>query len=499
MLKKILIANRGEIAVRIIRACREMDIASVAVYSAIDRKAPHVLLADEAYNIGPAPASESYLRADKIIDTAKKCSAEAIHPGYGFLSENGEFAKNCEDNGIIFIGPLPDAIRKMGSKTEAREIMSKAGVPIVPGCEGVSDPDEALTEAEKIGYPVMIKASFGGGGKGMRVVEEAKVLPAALESAAREALSAFGNGIVYMEKFLPDPRHIEIQVLADNHGNVIHLGERECSIQRRHQKVVEESPSAVITDEIRSAMSEAAVQAAKACGYRNAGTVEFMYSQGKFYFLEMNTRLQVEHPVTELITGVDLVKEQILIASGEPLRLKQEDIRRRGHAIECRIYSEDENFLPAIGTIDDYVVPQGPGIRVDGGVELGSEISVHYDPMIAKLLVWGEDRLTAISRMKRALSEYRIGGVSTTIPFCMTVMNNKSFVEGDYNTGFVAKHFKEFAQPPDDVFKAAVTAASIYHLKDKSSGNNFLPYVEGTLKGSPGLGWRDTGRMENLR
>ena len=499
MFDKILIANRGEIALRVIRACREMGITSVAVYSDIDRRAPHVLLADEAYNIGPAPASESYLRADKILEVAKKCKADGVHPGYGFMSENGEFAKECEASGITFIGPLPDAIRMMGSKTEARDIMSKAGVPIVPGCEGVSDPDEALAEAEKIGYPVIIKASFGGGGKGMRVVENAKSLPAALEAAGREALSAFGNGTVYMEKFLADPHHIEIQVLADNFGNTIHIGERECSIQRRHQKVVEESPSAIITEDIRSQMGEAAVQAAKACGYRNAGTVEFMFSQGKFYFLEMNTRLQVEHPVTELVTGIDLVKEQILIASGEKLRYQQSDITRRGHAIECRIYSEDENFLPATGTINDYVVPQGPGIRVDGGVELGSEISVHYDPMIAKLLVWGEDRPTAITRMKRALTEYRIGGVCTTIPFCLTVMDNEEFIKGDYNTGFVAKHFTEFPKPPEDVLKAALAAASIYHLKDKSSSTETLPYVEGTLEGSPRLGWRVTGRVENLR
>ena len=499
-ISKILIANRGEIALRIIRACREMDITSAAVYSEIDRKAPHVLLADEAYLIGPAPASESYLRGDKIIQTAKNCRAQAVHPGYGFLSENGDFAEACADNGLIFIGPPPAAIRLMGAKTEARAMMSAAGVPVVPGCDGVADPDTAIREAEKIGYPVMIKASFGGGGKGMRIVESEKNLPAALESAAREAKSAFGDGTVYLEKFLPNPRHIEFQVLADHHGNVIHLGERECSIQRRHQKVIEESPSPAINDEIRAEMGQAAIKATIACGYRSAGTVEFMFAGGKYYFLEMNTRLQVEHPVTELITGLDLVREQILIASGEPLRFRQEEIEHRGHAIESRIYSEDENFLPVTGTITDYVVPQGPGVRVDGGVSLGSEISVHYDPMIAKLLTWGEDRLTAIARMKRALREYRISGVKTTIPFCLAVMEDPDFIDGDYHTGFVGeKAVSGYRQPPDEIMKAVAVAASLFHIND--SGNTKIEAVKtpGSAQQSNRPGWKAAGRMENLR
>ena len=497
-ISKILIANRGEIALRVIRACRDMGIASVAVYSEIDRKAPHVLLADEAYLIGPAPAAESYLRGDRIIEAAKLCGAEAVHPGYGFLAENGDFAEMCADNGIIFIGPPPNAIRSMGSKTEARAIMSEAGVPVVPGGDGVAEADIALVEAERIGYPVLIKAVFGGGGKGMRVVETAQALPNALESAARESASAFGNGTVYLEKFLKHPRHIEIQVLADHYGNVIHLGERECSIQRRHQKVIEESPSVVIDGATRRAMGQAALQAAKACGYQNAGTVEFMYTEGKYYFLEMNTRLQVEHPVTELITGIDLVREQIFIAQGQPLRFKQEDVEFQGHAIECRIYSEDENFLPDTGTISDYVVPQGPGVRVDGGVQSGNAITVHYDPMISKLLTWGEDRNTAVARMKRALGEYRISGVQTTIPFCLAVMENEDFISGDYHTGFVGvnKVFTRIATP-DELLKAMAAAVSLLHTNERRADNQTKLDNQG---GQPRQrNWVMTGRGENIR
>ncbi|MBL7191022.1 acetyl-CoA carboxylase biotin carboxylase subunit [bacterium] len=496
-IRKILIANRGEIALRVIRACREMGIISAAVYSEIDRKAPHVLLADEAYLIGPAPARESYLKADKIVETAKKCGADAIHPGYGFLAENSGFAQMCADEGIIFIGPPPNAISAMGSKTEARAIMTQAGVPVVPGCEAVEADESALKEAERLGYPVMIKAAYGGGGKGMRIVHEPGSLLKSLESASREALSSFGNGTVYLEKYLVNPRHIEIQILADLQGNVIHLGERECSIQRRHQKVIEEAPSPVIDEQTRSAMGEAAVNAAKACGYINAGTVEFMYSQGKFYFLEMNTRLQVEHPVTEMVTGVDLVKEQILIAGGEPLRYKQKGITRRGHAVECRIYSEDENFLPDTGILTEYIVPQGPGVRVDGGVYQGSEISVHYDPMIAKLIVWGEDRLTAIERMKRALHEYRISGVKTGIPFLLTVLNHQDFIEGDYHTGFIeAQKLTAGAEIPGDALRAMAAAAALFHAKlkehqiNKSSNTDNIPRKSG---------WLTAGRLEGIR
>ena len=492
---KILIANRGEIALRVIRACREMSIESVAVFSDIDRKAPHVLLADEAYLIGPAPARDGYLRGDIIVETAKKCGADAVHPGYGFLSENGDFAQLCADNGIIFIGPPPEAIRAMGSKTEARAIMTAAGVPVVPGCEAVAGGEAALKEAEKIGYPVLIKAAFGGGGKGMRVVSEPDSLPGALESASREALSAFGNGTVYLEKFLMNPRHIEIQVLADAHGNVIHLGERECSIQRRHQKVIEEAPSAAIDESTRNAMGEAAVNAAKACGYVNAGTVEFMYSQGEFYFLEMNTRLQVEHPVTEMVTGVDLVREQIIIARGQPLRYKQEDITRNGHAIECRIYSEDENFLPTTGVVTDYIVPQGPGVRVDGGIYQGSEITVYYDPMIAKLVVWGENRSIAIARMKRALHEYRISGVKTGIPFLLMVLDHPVFIEGDYNTGFVEIYgFRPGEAVSEDVIRAAAVAAALFHNRNGGKLN-----VEKEKDSHRKSEWLIAGRLEGIK
>ena len=497
-ISKILIANRGEIALRVIRACRDMGITSVAVYSEIDRKAPHILLADEACLIGPPPAVESYLRGDKIIEAAKSRGADAIHPGYGFLAENGGFAQACADNGIIFIGPPPSAIRSMGSKTEARAIMSQAGVPVVPGGEAVAEAGSALNEAERIGYPVLIKAAFGGGGKGMRIVESPEALPNALESAARESASAFGNGTVYLEKFLKNPRHIEIQVLADNYGNVIHLGERECSIQRRHQKVIEESPSMAIDEPTRRAMGQAAVQSSQACGYQNAGTVEFMFSNGEFYFLEMNTRLQVEHPVTELITGIDLVREQILIAQGQPLRFKQEDIKFQGHAIECRIYSEDENFLPDTGIINDYVVPQGPGVRVDGGIQSGNAITVHYDPMIAKLLTWGENRNTAVARMKRALREYRIAGVHTTIPFCLAVMEHQDFISGDYHTGFVGENkVSTRIEPPEELLKAMAATASIFHLAEVESNDRKRLNDQG--KPQSQKGWIITGRRENIR
>jgi acetyl-CoA carboxylase biotin carboxylase subunit len=475
---KILIANRGEIALRVIRTCRDLGITSVAVYSEIDRSAPHTLLADEAYPIGPAPARESYLRGDKIIEVAKRCGAEAIHPGYGFLAENEDFARLCANNNIVFIGPPAEAIHTMGSKTEARAIMSKAGVPVVPGCGQIEEVTEALAQARKIGYPVLIKADYGGGGKGMRTIHDEKTLPSAFESAKREALSAFGNGAVYLEKFLENPRHIEIQLLVDHFSNAIHLGERECSIQRRHQKVIEETPSVVIDQATRQAMGAAAVQAAKACGYRNAGTVEFMYSQGKFYFLEMNTRLQVEHPITEMITGLDLVREQIAIASGEPLRFNQNDIIRRGHAIECRIYSENENFLPVTGTISEYIIPQGPGVRVDGGVGANSQISVHYDPLIAKLITWGEDRTIAMARMARALREYRIGGVETTIPFCLKVLKNPDFISGDYDTGFVAKHrFNEEEEHFSQLWPALTTAVSLFHLQKSNFREKSLPSI----------------------
>ncbi|MBD3166696.1 acetyl-CoA carboxylase biotin carboxylase subunit [bacterium] len=445
MFEKILVANRGEIAVRVIRACHLLGIKAVAVYSDVDRLSQHVLLADEAYPIGPAPASESYLRGDKIIDVALSRGAQAIHPGYGFLSENADFAQQVTDAGLTWIGPPPSAIASMGSKTQARSIMQKAGVPVVPGSPaGIERDEEAKKTAEKIGYPVLIKAAMGGGGKGMRVVHEPDELINALEGARRESLAAFSSPLVYLEKYIERPRHIEIQVFADHHGNVIHLGERECSIQRRHQKVVEESPSAVVTPKLREQMGSAAVDAAKACGYQNAGTVEFLVDPDlNFYFLEMNTRLQVEHPVTEMVTGIDLVQLQIRSAAGEVLPYKQEDIRQRGHAIEFRVYSEDSlgNFLPSTGTISYPKPPDGFGIREDSGVSAGGKISIHYDPMISKLVVWGKDRPEAIDRMKRALTEYRIAGLRTTIPFGIFVMNNESFRKGEIDTGFVAREF----------------------------------------------------------
>lgn len=443
MFNKILIANRGEIAVRVIRACRELGIRSVAVFSEADRLAQHVLMADEAHLIGPPPASESYLKGEKIVEVAKLHGAEAIHPGYGFLSENAEFAQLVNDSGLTWIGPPPEAIEVMGSKTAARKMMMSAGVPVVPGTpEGIEDDEEAADYSRKVGYPVLIKAAMGGGGKGMRVVRKPEELTSALESARRESLNAFGSPIVYIEKYLERPRHIEFQVFADHHGNFIHLGERECSIQRRHQKVVEEAPSPLMTPELREKMGQSAVDAAKACGYRNAGTVEFLVDEDRsYYFLEMNTRLQVEHPVTEMVTGVDLCKLQIKVANGQPLPFDQDEIRINGHAIEVRIYSEDtlNNFLPTTGKIRYLKPPDGFGIREDSGIREGGEISIHYDPMISKLIAWGENRDDAIKRMIRALSEYRITGVRTTIPFGLFVMRNQAFKDGNFDTSFVER------------------------------------------------------------
>ncbi len=445
MFQKILIANRGEIAVRVIRACHELGVSAVAVYSDVDRLAQHVLLADEAYHIGAAAASQSYLQGDRIIEVARSCGAEAIHPGYGFLSENADFAQAVTDAGLVWIGPPPSAIAAMGSKTKARTIMQKAGVPVVPGtAASIKDDTDAARIAEQIGYPVLIKAAMGGGGKGMRVVREPGNLMKALEGARRESMSAFSSSKIYLEKYLERPRHIEIQVFADQHGNTVHLGERECSIQRRHQKVVEESPSPVMTPELREKMGQSAVEAARACGYRNAGTVEFLVDEDmSYYFLEMNTRLQVEHPITEMVTGIDLAQLQIRVAAGEPIPFRQEDVRMNGHAIEFRIYSEDSlgNFLPYTGKIKYLKPPDGYGVREDSGVSEGDEITIHYDPMISKLVAWGKHRKEAIARMRRALSEYRITGVRTTIPFGLYVMDNKAFREGKFDTSFVDREF----------------------------------------------------------
>jgi len=442
-LRSILVANRGEIAVRIIRTCRELGKRTIAVYSDADARSPHVSAADEAYRIGPPPARESYLRSDTIIETALRAGADAIHPGYGFLSENPNFAAAVRDAGLVFIGPPPESIRAMGDKTSARELMRAAGVAVVPGTPGpISSAEEARAFCEHAGLPVLLKAAAGGGGKGMRVVFSMEELPAALAGAQSEALSAFGDGRVYAEKYLEHTRHIEIQILADTAGNVIHLGERECSIQRRHQKVVEESPSVAITEAVRERMGEMAVRAGKACGYVNAGTVEFLFdAHGNFYFLEMNTRLQVEHPVTELRTGLDLVAEQLHIAEGE--RLRQQDVVFRGHAIECRICAEDveHDFMPVTGPLHHLRPALGPGVRDDRGVEAGGEVSLYYDPMIAKLVCWANTRDECMARMLRALSEYEVVGVKTNIPFCEFVMRHPAFRSGNFNTHFVQEHF----------------------------------------------------------
>ncbi|GAB4127827.1 MAG: acetyl-CoA carboxylase biotin carboxylase subunit [Raineya sp.] len=444
-IKKLLVANRGEIAVRVMRSAKEMGIETVAVFSTADRKALHVRYADQAVCIGEAPSSESYLRGDKIIEVAQQVGADAIHPGYGFLSENANFAKAVQAAGLIFVGPPIEAIEVMGSKLAAKEAVKHFDVPMVPGTAGaITDVREAKKIAKEIGYPVLIKASAGGGGKGMRVVENQEEFEEQMERAVSEAISAFGDGAVFIEKYITAPKHIEVQILGDMHGNIVHLFERECSIQRRHQKVIEEAPSPVLTPQVRKAIGEAAVKVAQACHYYNAGTVEFvMDSNLNFYFLEMNTRLQVEHPVTEQITGVDLVKEQIRIAQGEPISFRQEDLHILGHAIEVRVYAEDpkNNFLPDIGKLQTYKRPQGAGIRIDDGFEQGMEIPIYYDPMIAKLIATGKNREEAISRMIRAIEEYQITGIETTLNFCKYVLEHPVFVSGKFDTNFVKNYF----------------------------------------------------------
>lgn len=441
MFNKVLIANRGEIAVRIIRACREMGIATVAVYSQADRQALHVKLADEAYCIGPVASKESYLNVTSLISVATLTGADAIHPGYGFLAENADFAEISTVCGIAFIGPDAEAINKMGAKAVARETMKKAGVPTVPGTEGIiEDVEEAVRVAREIGYPVIVKATAGGGGKGMRVATNEEELLKSIRQAQKEAETAFGNPGVYLEKYLEEPRHVEIQIMADRYGNTVHLGERDCSIQRRHQKLVEEAPSPALTEELRKQMGEAAVKAAQAVSYHGAGTVEFLLDKhGQFYFMEMNTRIQVEHPVTELITGIDLIKEQIRVAAGYPLSFQQEDVKINGWAMECRINAENpgKNFMPSPGKVDSYLPPGGFGVRIDSAVYAGYEISPFYDSMVAKVIVWGKDRQDAIQRMKRALDEFVIEGISTTIPFHQRLLEHEVFIKGDFNTKFL--------------------------------------------------------------
>ena len=470
-IQKILVANRGEIALRVMRSVREMGIRTVAVYSEADRQSLHVRFADEAVCIGPPPSSESYLRMDVIIEAAKKTGADAIHPGYGFLSENEDFARAVIAAGLIFIGPPPEAIEVMGSKLAAKNAAAKFNVPLVPGTsEPIDDIAKAKKLSREIGYPVLIKASAGGGGKGMRIVNKEEEFEEQMERAVSEATSAFGDGSVFIEKYVSRPRHIEFQIFGDQHGNVVHLFERECSIQRRHQKVVEEAPSAVLTTELREAMGQAAINVAKSCGYYNAGTVEFIFDESrKFYFLEMNTRLQVEHPVTEQITGLDLVKLQVRIAEGERIPFRQEDLRISGHAIEVRVYAEDpaNNFLPDIGTLKTYRRPQGHGIRVDDGFEEGMSIPLYYDPMIAKMICHAETREAAIEKMIRAIDDYQITGAETTLGFCRFVMQHEAFRSGNFDTKFVEQYFqpavlKQAALHADEDILAAALAVRTF-------------------------------------
>lgn len=445
-MKKVLVANRGEIALRIIRSIKEMGIKTVAIYSDADREMPFVMAADEAVNVGPAPSSMSYLKMDTIIDKAIELGVDGIHPGYGFLSENAEFARKLKKANIKLIGPSPESMEVMGDKLAAKEAVSGYDIPMVPGSKGaIDDKEEALRVATEVGYPLLIKASAGGGGKGMRLVEHAGELNEQMDRAISEAISAFGDGAVFIERFVTNPRHIEIQVLADEHGNTVHLFERECSIQRRHQKVIEEAPSSILTPEVRDAMGAAAIKVAKACDYVGAGTVEFLVDDKlNFYFLEMNTRLQVEHPVTEMITGLDLVKEQVKVARGETLSFTQDDLKINGHAIEVRVYAEDpmNNFLPDIGKLERYIIPKGIGVRVDDGYEEGMDIPIYYDPMIAKLVCHGKTREEAITRMLRAIKAYRIAGIETTLSFCSFALSHPAFASGKFDTNFVKDHFK---------------------------------------------------------
>jgi acetyl-CoA carboxylase biotin carboxylase subunit len=499
MIKKVLVANRGEIAVRVMRSCREMGIETVAVYSEADRKAMHVRYADDAYAIGPAPSAESYLRMDKIIAAAKASGADAIHPGYGFLSENATFSELCEKEGIIFIGPSPYAINTMGDKITARKTMIAAGVPVVPGTtEPISDLQTAVKVIKEIGLPVMIKASAGGGGKGMRLVKREEDILDSVSAAKSEAKAAFGDDAVYIEKYISSPHHIEFQVLGDKHGHVVHLFERECSVQRRHQKVVEETPSPIMTQEVRMKMGEAAVAAAKAVNYHGAGTIEFIVDDNlNYYFLEMNTRLQVEHPITERVVGVDLVKQQINIANGLPLAFKQEDLRQSGHAIEVRIYAEDpdNNFMPSPGVIKHITEPLGLGVRHDGYAYEGYEIPMYYDPMISKLIVWAETREEAIARMKRALFAYKITGVKTSIPYLHRILEVPAFIQGRYNTHFIEEN-SELLKPRPNCTARCVDVAAM---------TAFVDYITKLEKLQPpvashelGNNWKDFGRKRSI-
>jgi len=496
--KKVLVANRGEIAVRIIRACQEMGIDTVAVYSEADRPALHVRRAHEAYLIGPAPSRESYLRIDRILDVARRTGADAVHPGYGFLAENAEFARACEEQGIAFIGPRSESIALMGEKTSARRVAVEAGLPVVPGSLAPLPDAEAIRkEAARIGFPLMLKAASGGGGKGIRLVARSEDLDAAVDRARSEAKNAFGDDSVYVEKAIERPRHIEIQVLADQHGNAVHLFERECSIQRRHQKIIEESPSPFVTPELRERMGTLAVALARKVGYVNAGTLEFLVDAHREpYFLEMNTRLQVEHPVTEMVTGEDLVKLQIRIAQGQKLPFRQEDLQQRGHAIECRVYAEDPDrgFLPSPGRITALRLPGGPGLRDDSGVYAGYEVSVHYDPLISKLVAVGYSRQDAILRMRRAVAEYKVLGIKTTLPFFERVLRHAAFLAGDFDTSFVEQVFAEADRRRERPVEVAVAAAALRAFRDRHKAR-----LSTAANGASASAWWRAGIAERLR
>ena len=501
MIKKVLIANRGEIAVRIMRSCREMGILTVAVFSDADRTSHHVAYADEAYPLGAAAAKESYLNIEKVIATAKQCGADAIHPGYGFLSENATFARRCREEGIVFIGPAPETMEAMGDKIAARQRMIAAGVPVVPGTEQpLQSAEEALEVSDRIGYPVMLKASMGGGGKGMRLIHSRDEVVEAYNSARSESMSSFGDDTVYIEKFVEEPHHIEFQILGDNHGHVIHLFDRECSVQRRNQKIVEESPSPFLTPELRKEMGEKAVAAAKAVNYSGAGTIEFLVDKHhNFYFLEMNTRLQVEHPITEEVVGVDLVKEQIRIANNEELHLKQDELFQRGHAIECRICAEDteNNFMPSPGIIKQLTEPNGIGVRIDSYVYEGSEIPIYYDPMIGKLIVWATTRQYAIERMRRVLYEYKITGLKTNLAYLKRIMHVPDFVRGEYNTLFIAKNARMLVRnngSNEEIENIAMIAAYmdyLVNLEENSPANRLTD-------SRPISRWREFGLQKGV-